>query len=271
MSNYTKRVIEKIRKCFALSKSVNANEAAVALKQAYALARKYNLDNQIEELSQITSGKNLFTCNQKSLPLYLDKLLGLINYIFQTRSVTTCKYITYTRVVNTVKFFGNESDIMIAEYAWAVLSKILIKSRSNFLKKSTDGRMKKITKTRMADIYALGWIHSVQEEIKNLGRDISEKDRAAHSEKIRAYQNLIFDNTLVHTKTKRDSLSKQPTISEKEYNAYKNGIADGKTVSIDKGVAGMAPKLGFTAYPGEIGNENYQNCLKYTGNITLFQ
>lgn len=38
------RILEKIKKCFALSKSSNPNEASIALKQAHALAKQYKID-----------------------------------------------------------------------------------------------------------------------------------------------------------------------------------------------------------------------------------
>ena len=236
MDDKTKKILEKIKKCFALSKSANANEAAVALKQAYALARKYNLENKIEALCQITSGKKLPAGNQINLPLYLATLLNLINQVFHTRSLTHVIRISDSQIKSSVDFYGYASDILIAEYAWEVLSTILIRSRTNFLSQNTAGRMKKTTKTRRADLYCLGWIYSVYEEVKMLGREISEEERNAHAEKIKTYQCLIYNNALAPSKIKESPLA--TTISLKEHDAYKKGLSAGKNVAIAKGVHG---------------------------------
>ena len=45
-----KDVIEKIKKCLALSKSANQHEAATALRQAQSLMEKYNIDADDSEL-----------------------------------------------------------------------------------------------------------------------------------------------------------------------------------------------------------------------------
>lgn len=239
----TQKILSKIKKCFALSKSANANEAAVALKQAHALAKKYNLEHRLEDVCEITSGRQLPAGYQLNLPLYLAKLLNLINFIFQTRSVTQAVRISESQVKTTVEFHGYESDILIAEYAWEVLSKLLTRERTIFLNTNTDGRMNKVTKTRRADIYSLGWIHSVQEEVKNLGRDISDEEREEHDNKIKAYQGVLYNNALVMSKVKANPIADAAGISNKEYAAYQKGLADGKDVSIGKGVGGKAKKF----------------------------
>ena len=238
----TQKILSKIKKCFALSKSANANEAAVALKQAYALARKYNLEHRLEEVCEISSGRQLPAGYQINLPLYLAKLLNLINFVFQTRSVTRAQRISESQVKTTVEFHGYESDILIAEYAWEVLSKILTRARTIFLNTHRDGRMNKVTKTRHADIYSLGWIHSVEEEVKNLGRELSVGERTAHDDKIKAYQGVLYNNALVMSKVKANPIAAAAGISNKEYAAYQKGIADGKDVTLGKGVNASVKK-----------------------------
>ena len=47
------RILEKIKKCLALSKSANEHEAAQALKQAQALMREYGITDIEVELSAV--------------------------------------------------------------------------------------------------------------------------------------------------------------------------------------------------------------------------
>ena len=48
-----KTVIEKIKKCLALSKSANQHEAAAALRQAMAFMEKYKISNMKSEINQV--------------------------------------------------------------------------------------------------------------------------------------------------------------------------------------------------------------------------
>src|SRR3546814_17733487 len=47
------RVLNKIQKCLALSKSAEPHEAAAAMRQAQKLMDKYNIDNSTVELAEI--------------------------------------------------------------------------------------------------------------------------------------------------------------------------------------------------------------------------
>ena len=47
------RVIRKIKRCLALSKSSNENEAATAMRQAQALMREYRLTEMEVHLSDV--------------------------------------------------------------------------------------------------------------------------------------------------------------------------------------------------------------------------
>ena len=47
-------ILEKIKKCLALSKSANEHEAAQAMKQAQALMKKYEVDAVDVALSEVS-------------------------------------------------------------------------------------------------------------------------------------------------------------------------------------------------------------------------
>lgn len=56
-------VLEKIKKCLALSKSANEHEAAQAMKQAQALMKKYEVDAVdvvLSEVSERGSGQGAY-------------------------------------------------------------------------------------------------------------------------------------------------------------------------------------------------------------------
>ena len=60
-----KTVIEKIKKCLALSKSANQHEAAAALRQAMAFMDKYKIDADDPELLGIAEASILGSGSQK--------------------------------------------------------------------------------------------------------------------------------------------------------------------------------------------------------------
>ena len=46
------KAIEKIKKCLALAKSANENEAAIALRQAQALMREFQIDPDLLDIAE---------------------------------------------------------------------------------------------------------------------------------------------------------------------------------------------------------------------------
>jgi hypothetical protein len=226
------KILEKIKKCFALSKSANPHEAAVALKQAHALIKKHNIDNQIVDLCEMTSGNYLHAAKLKKLPVYLNKLLQIISSVFLVDAVIFSDRNVENKFNKTIKFYGHESDIMIAEYAWITLSKQLIQNRKSFINKYTDKQIKNATKTKRANIYAIGWVSGIYEEIKDLRRDISSEAMKEHFAAINNYISVVHDD-LIEAKNK---LNPAKNMTEQEYDAFIQGIKDGESVTIGKGV-----------------------------------
>ena len=64
------RVIRKIKRCLALSKSSNENEAATAMRQAQALMREYRLtelDVRLSDVDEVQSEKSGRTAGQPGI------------------------------------------------------------------------------------------------------------------------------------------------------------------------------------------------------------
>lgn len=76
-----KDVFEKIKKCLALSKSSNENEATIALKQAKLLMDRNNLTLSDVELSNINK-KTLIT-DLKRLRFLEVKLAKMVSEVFE--------------------------------------------------------------------------------------------------------------------------------------------------------------------------------------------
>ena len=224
------RILEKIKKCFALSKSSNANEAAIALKQAYALARQYGIEH-MELLTQI-SNSDLIRVSRTTDRLDY-KLMDLIEDIFNVSTV-----INTSGVKKKVRFFGNANDVIIAGYIFEVLSRLLKKARTEFLKNHTDNRMKKETKTRRAELFSRAWIEAIEEEVLKFKAEDSEYPEG-HSQAIAEYKKNFYGRELENAKMN----SKVHDYKEADYSAYSRGKTEGSKVKINNAVRNKDQKL----------------------------
>lgn len=228
-----KKIIDKIKKCFALSASSNPHEAAVALSQAHALARKYNIENvDLLNENNIGVGEKLYACNQLSIPRYLVSLLNLISRIFNTKPLHIPVRITATRNESRIEFFGLPCDIAISEYAWTSLSRLLIKARAKFLEELTDKRIKRGDKSNRANLYALGWVQSVEKLVVNLGYNLSEEEKEKHFALIDSFMQSLYSNGF--TKKPVKIYNNKVTASERD--AFLKGCEDGKHVTLGRGL-----------------------------------
>lgn len=213
------RILEKIKKCFALSKSTNKHEAAIALKQAYALAKQHGIDNP--ELSINISNTNLI--NTKSISERMDcKLIQLVQNTFKVLAVVGGK---------KVRFFGYDYNVTIAGYIFDVLSKLLKKARHEFLDAHTDNRMKKQTKTRRADLFCDGWINAIADEILKF-QPVSDAELTNEDTKlIKSYITNFYNKELRLVEPK-----KSHDFKDADYSAYHKGKTAGNNVTINRGV-----------------------------------
>ncbi len=240
MDSDKKKIIDKIKKCFALSNSANPNEAAIALSQAHALARKYNIENVDSLQNSISVGEKIYACNQLSFPGYLTRLLNLIKRIFNTQAIHLPERITENRNISRIEFYGLPCDIAISEYAWTTLSRLLTKARTKFLQECTDKRMKRATKSNRADLYALGWVQSIEKLVINLGYNLSEEEQEKRAAQIESLMQTMYPDGLTSGKSLKPLNN---NLSTTEYNAFLKGFNDGKSVTLGKGLNQNQPDL----------------------------
>ena len=178
MSN--ERILRKIKRCLALSKSANENEAATALRQAHALMEKHQLDLNDVEASEI----NIVNIESrfKSHPHWAQLLYSTISKAFSCSSYGSR---------NEVTFVGENSKPELCGYALDVLLRTLEANRIEFVSnKESDiqkehGKQYKIPRSDKAMIgkgYAEGWIHGVHENIKFFAGTLSDEQQKTHTD-----------------------------------------------------------------------------------------
>ncbi len=166
-----KDVIEKIKKCLALSKSANQHEAATALRQAQAMMEKYNIDADDAELLGIQeafitgSGSKTPTVFEAVLANSIAKIMDckvLLNHDIQITAQLGFKK------VHRWLFIGFDPAPEIASYAFDVLYRQLKKARLTYISTQL-GRVKvKTNKVKRADLFCEGWVIEATKHVSNL-------------------------------------------------------------------------------------------------------
>lgn len=214
MKTEKERILTKIQKCLNLSKSSNPNEAAQALKQAQALMRKHNIDaGVVNDCSEIAASEKLQATKTKNMPEWVAILLSSIQQTFCVTAIISrqagghWERIQYS---TQVQFYGDKSDVAIAEYAFNFLLRLLKRHRTNYYNKLS-GLHKPSKLTVMADLRPYKGDAYVEQEKK-----VASYIKEVHGK-------LDFDE---HKKSKFEDVS-----------SMRAGYADGKEVEINRGVA----------------------------------
>lgn len=111
------RILQKIKKCFALSASPNANESAAAMRQAQKLMAMHNIDEATLALVDYgTIRISLPVQATNKIPMWLDYYMGMLRSCFGV-TVTyniEMRVSDYSYVMN---MHGPKHRIAVAEYA----------------------------------------------------------------------------------------------------------------------------------------------------------
>lgn len=189
------KVIDKIKKCLALAQSSNANEAAAAMRQAQALMKKYNVNQDQVELADVTTASGRANNAQKPTR-YSALLVKLIQNAFGVDAVYST-VTSFGKTTATVEFIGIGAQPEIAAYAYDVLRRQLNKDRQAYLK--TLKRFKPANKTRKANAFAEGWVFSLHDRVHHFARP--EK----HSQLIEKYKAQTYGGKLGEVESRKNS------------------------------------------------------------------
>lgn len=210
--------LEKIKKCFDLSKSSNPNEAANALAMARKLMRKYGLsDEDIEfiEMGETTSKSRI----QVKPTAYVNFLFSNIADVFQVMPM-----LLQTDLGAFPQFIGRKESATMAAYAFDVLYRQLMNARKLYLS-TLSPRMLKKNKTVRADRYCEGWAVSVIGNLKPEGLPKEEETR------IKSYiDNRFKGETMDVAKVNRRSGGRDSD--------FYSGVTDGRNVQVNTPVHG---------------------------------
>lgn len=221
------KILDKIKKCLALSKSSNQHEAQAALRQAQKLMEAHNISEGALLASSV--GRSLVKARAKARPAEWEAALTfMVGKCFGCNS-----YLVDTPYGGYWSFIGVKPANEIAEYTLEVLMRQILKERKLFMD-SIHGNNSRAKKTERADLFCIGWIRSVRSAVEYLVR--TEEQEAA----IKAY---MSDNVKVGAEVETTNRSKGKSLSSKDYGAYVAGSEKGKDVRLHHGVDGKQEQL----------------------------
>lgn len=154
------KIIDKIKKCLALSKSANEHEAAAALRQAQKLMKHYKID-ECEVEGEIMVNQFLDTREKFSMDKP-DSLRSITQLMMQAFGVM----VTWTRSPasrHRITYWGTQAQVMIAIHAHKMVYKAANESWDDF------SREHGFSLPRSAKgSFVLGWCHVVQKKVEDL-------------------------------------------------------------------------------------------------------
>ncbi|CAI8971108.1 DUF2786 domain-containing protein [Pseudomonas soli] len=163
------RVIRKIKRCLALSKSSNETEAATAMRQAQALMREYRLteiDVHLSDVGEVESGSS----RAKRRPTWDRDLGSIVGQAFGVRSFSKRQWCASTkRVIERELFVGVNPAPQIAMYAYEALLTKLTAARREYVAQVRSGKQRSDYSPETAgDHFALSWVSAVHDKIHEL-------------------------------------------------------------------------------------------------------
>lgn len=217
------RIMDKIIRCLALSKSSNENEAAMALRQAHALMQKHGITTADIELADIKF-KASNTRSAQRPPVYqialanmIAKLFGCENYMGNGAGDRSH--------IRVMCFVGLQMHSDIASYAYDALFRQLKQARQAYMKTELNRVRLAKNKAARADAFCLGWVATVRQLVKKivpLSTDMALIERAMRQE-------LDLKTT---NGVDRVSKSKVRTGT----NDFHNGLVAGKDAQLNHGM-----------------------------------
>lgn len=213
------KIIERIKKCFALAASPVPGEAAAALAGARRLMDKYGIKQKDIDMSRV---EHKYRKTERNHPSTWETMLSNI-----VGGAFGCKCIYEQQLIKgsprlCINFIGLEPNAEIATYAYYILQRKMKAARMEYAKKL--GRYKRYNKIRALHSYSIGWIGAVFTQIQNL---IPETEIPAIVEDYfqEKYPDIsVKDISVDHTPNKH----------------LIKGHIDGRTVELNKGMASGA-------------------------------
>jgi len=223
------KIIDKIRKCLALSASSNQHEAAAALRQAQKLMEMHDIGDLDIEAAEVGERRAKSGVTAKP-PIWETQLAGHIADAFGCRLLFSPAWIARRAEWN---FIGLGAGPEVAQYAFAVLLRQVRSARAEYIKTALK-RCRPGTKTRRADTFCEGWVRSAASKITAFAG--SEKQGAA----INAYVTVRYPELVELKSTNRNA---DRNLRRHDINDLISGRCVGSSAELNRGIGGAEERL----------------------------
>lgn len=245
------RVIRKIKRCLALSKSSNENEAATAMRQAQALMREHRLtelDVRLSDVSEAQSEKS--RANRR--PSWDRHLSSIVAQVFGVRPLSYqhwCK--SSGRRVERALFVGVTPAPQIAIYAYEALLAKLTLARRGYVALVRSGKCRSAYSPETAgDHFALAWVSAVHGKLHELlPRGEEDLALAQHSNGRDLVAVEAQDKALIEQYLAGQEIGKarKPPKVEIDLDAQIAGLLAGQRVELNPGLATRSDAVALLA------------------------
>lgn len=223
------KIKEKIKKLFALSKSPNANEAAVALEMAQKLMAEYGIKrNQIGEFEVIE--EEIKGNGGKRPPRYEVYLVNSVASSFGCKTAYGKIHLKPKQFFgydydHGYSFVGIEHKVKVASFIAEVLLRKLKKARKEYMGKLSRVRLRE-NKMKRADDFCLGWCGTVVSKLQEFTNTVDEQ---------------VAIDEYVSKLSWKDNLKtiSREAVKRSGINDYSNGRRAASGVQIQHGVEGQ--------------------------------
>jgi hypothetical protein len=157
------KIIQRIRKCLALSGSSEPNEAAAALRQAQKLMEKFGISEDQVQVSEVKESACTAGRSVQTPPAWLTEIARLVSAAFCVKhfyGITltgSCKFV----------FVGVGPAAEVASYTFTVLRRKCTSARDLYYRRQ---RGRRASRVRRADAYAWGWAVAVGAKVREFAQ-----------------------------------------------------------------------------------------------------
>lgn len=220
--------LKKIKKCLALGRSDNPNEAGSAMRQAQKLMAEFNLSEHDVTLADVKEAKAKATSQganlwEVALANMAAEAFGCEMYCSRTANWNAAG--NYVKNLYYV-FVGVASASDVAAYAFEVLSRQCAKARLEHIRKQPKN-CKPITKTARGDEFAKGWVLAVQGLLDRFAQPEGDKSL------------VITYMTTTHPNMKTGKVRDTTELRKTDHGHRLAGHAAGRKAELNRGVSGL--------------------------------
>jgi hypothetical protein len=220
-----RKIIDKICKCLRLSESGNPYEAAMALRQAHRLMRKYRISEDL--VREAIVAESVVDVGQAYTPPFW--VLALANLVADTFDCRVFVARHYGRRPE-YRFLGLSFSPALSTYTFEVLLRQLTKAREAFIcsetgEQDTDAQ-------RRGDVFAQAWLFRVAQTVRDFAHN--QEVLASVDAHIRAEHGATAD------------MSQEPAQPESgDYEDILCGMRAANEVSLFRSLVNQPPSRGL--------------------------